>query len=86
MSKKVQANRPENIDIKLTKKQIEQLKPLFDYSDKQYNKGVPGVIFSQPKQYKVIGPQVYSVMTCGFIPQPFANKIVRVAKRVAMNE
>jgi hypothetical protein len=81
MSKKSQINRLKMVDIKLTKKQIEQLKPLFDYVSEQYDAGKPGVILGQPKHfiYKRI-PDDY-VMTCGFIPQPFANKMIGVAKR-----
>lgn len=86
MSKKLQTNRPKNINIKLTKKQIEQLQPHFDYVVKQYNKGTPGIIFAQPKQYKEIGTPFDSVMTCGFIPQPFADKISGIAKKALINE
>jgi len=83
MSKKKQ-NRPGNVNIKLTKKQIEQLQPHFDYATNQYNKGAPGVIFGQPKQCKEDGIPDDYVMTCGFIPHPFAKKIVGVSKRASL--
>ena len=86
MSKKKQFVRPENVNIKLTKKQIEQLQPHFDYAIEQYNKGNPGVIFGQPKRYKDEGIPDDYVMTCGFIPQPFANTIIGVSERAKIKE
>jgi hypothetical protein len=59
--------------IGLTKKQVKELQPLFDYAKRQRLKGDGGSILAQPKQ-ELFFPQD-SCLVCAYMPENYTKRI-----------
>ena len=64
---------PKAISLKLNKKQLKELKPLFDYCEETAKKGKRGILLGQPW-----GKEYGNVFRIGYVEKKYAEKICKL--------